>query len=125
MPTKPFKATIATLPRDNTREGTSGSAVITDGAIFVFHWVEPNTLHPMHEHPEDQLAIVFEGSLELQVEGDEEKHTINAGELFYIPANTPHSGKAVGDATLAVLNAYSPINQEFTHLAAHQPGLDG
>lgn len=43
-----------------------------------------------HSHPNEQWIYVLEGVMELIVDG--ERHTAQAGELIYIPANTVHCG---------------------------------
>lgn len=43
-----------------------------------------------HSHPNEQWIYVLDGVMELVVDG--ERHTAQAGELIYIPANTVHCG---------------------------------
>jgi quercetin dioxygenase-like cupin family protein len=49
----------------------------------------PHTEAPMHLHEEEQIAIVIEGDLEVDLDGD--VRTLHDGELAIIPAWVPHA----------------------------------
>jgi quercetin dioxygenase-like cupin family protein len=48
----------------------------------------PFTAAPIHVHAEEQVAIVIEGELEMDIDGD--VRTLHAGQLAVIPAWVPH-----------------------------------
>jgi quercetin dioxygenase-like cupin family protein len=56
-----------------------------------------------HKHPGEEI-YVLEGSLEYQAEG--KPPTVEAGEVFFVPAETIHSAKNVGSANAAELATY-------------------
>jgi quercetin dioxygenase-like cupin family protein len=58
-----------------------------------------------HTHPGEEIIYVLEGSLEYQVEG-KPPTTLNAGEVFFVPAETIHAVKNVGDGNGAELATY-------------------
>ena len=58
-----------------------------------------------HHHPGEEIIYVLEGSLEYRVEG-EPPTTLNAGEVFFVPAETNHAVKNVGTANAAELATY-------------------
>jgi quercetin dioxygenase-like cupin family protein len=118
MPDKVFKATINDMPRQSKQEGQTATAIQTNTALYVWNWLEPGIGHDPHEHPEDQLLVVFQGKLDVTIDG--EVHHLAAGELVYIPSNVPHGGLAVGDETVVELTVYGPAIEESTYLAAHQ-----
>ena len=65
----------------------------------------PGTTAPRHTHPGEEIIYVLEGSLEYQVEG-KPPTTVNAGEVFFVPAETIHAVKNVGTANGAELATY-------------------
>jgi quercetin dioxygenase-like cupin family protein len=58
-----------------------------------------------HTHPGEEIIYVLEGSLEYQVEG-KPPTTLNAGEVFFVPAETIHAVKNVGTCNAAELATY-------------------
>ena len=45
-----------------------------------------------HKHPGEEIIDVLEGSLEYTVDG-QEPTTVNAGEVFFVPADTVHAAR--------------------------------
>jgi quercetin dioxygenase-like cupin family protein len=58
-----------------------------------------------HKHPGEEIIYVLEGSLEYQVEG-KPATTLNAGEVFFVPAETIHAVRNVGSGNAAELATY-------------------
>ena len=58
-----------------------------------------------HKHPGEEIIYVLEGLLEYQVEG-EPPTTVNADEVFFVPAETIHAVKNVGSGNAAELVTY-------------------
>ena len=58
-----------------------------------------------HKHPGEEIIYILEGSLEYQIEG-EPPMTLNAGEVFFVPAETTHAVKNVGTGNAAELATY-------------------
>jgi quercetin dioxygenase-like cupin family protein len=52
-----------------------------------------NREFPRHMHPGIEIGYVLEGSIVDFKIGDALPITVNPGESFVVPANTPHSGK--------------------------------
>ena len=50
--------------------------------------------HPPHQHPEEEMTIVKEGTVEVLVDG--KLQTIGPGSVVFQPANKLHSIKNVG-----------------------------
>jgi quercetin dioxygenase-like cupin family protein len=48
-----------------------------------------------HKHPGEEIIYVLEGLLEYQVDG-QDPTTLQAGEVFFVPAETVHAVKNVG-----------------------------
>jgi quercetin dioxygenase-like cupin family protein len=58
-----------------------------------------------HKHPGEEIIYVLNGSLEYQVEG-KPPTTLEAGEIYFVPAGTIHAMKNVGIASAAELVTY-------------------
>ena len=58
-----------------------------------------------HRHPGEEIIYVLKGSLEYQIEG-EQPTTVNAGEVFFVPAEAVHAVKNVSTDTASELATY-------------------
>src|SRR5262245_10918318 len=68
--------------------------------------ISPDAPPIRHKHPGgEEIIYVLEGSLEYDVEG-RAPTTVNAGEVFFVPADTVHAVRNVGTDTAAELATY-------------------
>jgi quercetin dioxygenase-like cupin family protein len=67
--------------------------------------IDPEAPPIRHKHPGEEIIYVLEGSLEYQVDG-RQPMTVDAGEVFFVPAETVHAVKNVGSGTAAELATY-------------------
>jgi quercetin dioxygenase-like cupin family protein len=67
--------------------------------------IAPESPPIRHKHPGEEIIYVLEGSLEYQVDG-QEPTTVEAGEVFFVPAETVHAVKNVGSCNAAELATY-------------------
>jgi quercetin dioxygenase-like cupin family protein len=58
-----------------------------------------------HRHPGEEIIYVLEGSLEYEVEGSAPT-TVEAGEVFFVPAETIHAVRNVGSGNAQELATY-------------------
>ena len=65
----------------------------------------PGVAFPKHSHPGEELVYVVEGSLEYALEG-RPPVTLNAGDVLFISAGTPHAVRNVGSDKAAELATY-------------------
>ena len=74
-------------------------------------WVEldEGAAFPTHQHPHEQAVNVLEGSLELVVSG--QTHQLSAGQVFVIPPDAPHSGRAL--TRCRVLDVFAPARDDY------------
>src|SRR5882762_10606095 len=61
-------------------------------AIQVRVDLAPGVAFGKHTHPGEEIIYVLEGTLEYQV-GDKPPVTLKAGDVLFVPANTPHSAR--------------------------------
>ena len=70
-------------------------------------WEEPE---PRHHHPHEQTSYVAKGELIVYI-GDEEHH-LQAGDIFYVPSNVPHTVKILSKEVRLIDN-FNPIREDF------------
>ena len=74
-------------------------------AIQVRVDLAPGVAFGKHTHPGEEIIYVLEGTLEYQV-GDKPPVTLKAGDVLFVPANTPHSARNPGSVTGSELATY-------------------
>ncbi len=74
-------------------------------------WVEidAGAAFPEHQHPHEQVVTVLEGTLELTVGG--ERVTLRRGDVYIIPPDTPHPGRA--PEPCRVLDVFAPVRDDY------------
>ncbi len=65
----------------------------------------PNSVAPVHQHAEEQLGTVIDGSLEFDLAG--EKRILQKGDAYVVPPNVPH-GASTSEETCVVIDVFSP-----------------
>ena len=78
--------------------------------MTIAYWdVDPGAALPEHSHPHEQIANVLEGRFELTVKG--ESRILEPGQVAVIPADVPHSGKALTPCRL--LDVFHPCRDDY------------
>jgi mannose-6-phosphate isomerase-like protein (cupin superfamily) len=67
----------------------------------------------------DNIYVVLSGRITAVVDG--ETHTLNEGDLLFIPAGSPHKTTNGGDTVARALEIYAPPAGDDSH-AAPEPG---
>jgi quercetin dioxygenase-like cupin family protein len=62
-------------------------------AVLGIAEIGPSVVISRHTHPGPEISYVLEGSLALDVEGQPQRSLV-AGQSIYVPAGTPHGGRA-------------------------------
>ena len=73
-----------------------------------FIYFEPHTVAPVHQHREEQIGTVLEGSLEFELAG--EKRLLGRGDVYVIPPDVPH-GAVTSEERCITLDVFSPPRQ--------------
>ena len=76
---------------------------------FVDWRISAGAVLPEHAHPHEQVIHVFEGSLEVTVDGT--TTVLTAGMVGVVPPGSVHSGRAVTDCH--VLDVFNPIREDY------------
>ena len=98
-----------TLPHLKLRDGIHGGLYHSDQLTFGHLVLEQGALLPEHHHINEQWTHVIEGSLEFTLDG--ETQIMSPGISVYIPANTPHSARAL--TLCKLIDAFLPVREDF------------
>lgn len=99
------------------------NAIKTDGALVVFNHITPEMPDSdTHDHPFDQLALIFGAPLEFVLDGT--PYVVEDGGYLYIPAGVPHSGKLADKSEKKAslnIDIFSPPREDYLFLVENQP----
>src|SRR5215813_1471531 len=82
--------------------GWKGRYFHSDNLTFGYYAVDPGARIHEHFHPNEEIWHVIEGELEVTIAG--ETRFAGPGSVAIIPANTPHSVKAVSAGRAIVVD---------------------
>jgi quercetin dioxygenase-like cupin family protein len=99
-------------------EETGGAVSMTETAPG------PDAGPPLHRHDFDEAFYVLEGKLTFQVE--DERFTVGAGELAFVPRGVAHTFANLSDAPARQLIVCTPAGFErlFARMAAERQGVE-
>jgi quercetin dioxygenase-like cupin family protein len=83
--------------------------------------LEPNSVVPEHQHPNEQLGMVLQGTMRFTIGG--ERRDLVAGDTYNIPGNVPHDA-VTGPQGAVVIDVFSPVRADwarFTPETARAP----
>ena len=94
--------------------GISARFVTGSRIMFSFVRLAPGAVMPDHNHPHEQLGYVLEGTMVLNLAGDE--RTLQPGDAYTIPGGVTHRAVGGPDGCL-VLDAFNPPREEYLERA--------
>jgi quercetin dioxygenase-like cupin family protein len=74
---------------------------------------KPRAVAPVHQHREEQIGTVLEGSLEFELAG--EKRILRRGDVYVIPPDVPH-GAVTHEEGCITLDVFSPPREGLREL---------
>lgn len=85
-------------------------------SIQHYHF-EPGSGVPLHDHPHEQLGIVFRGSMRFSIPKDDAAEEtrdsiVASGESYAIPGGEPHAAVNDGDVAAVGIDVFSPPRLE-------------
>ena len=69
------------------------------------HTIQPNSVAPMHTHPNEQMGMMLEGEFEMKI-GDKTR-LLKKGDIYRVPPNVIHGGVTKGKVA-SIIEAFSP-----------------
>lgn len=65
----------------------------------------PHSGFPRHRHPEEQISIVREGTMEFEV--GESRQVVRPGDVIIVPPHVPHAG-TTGEGLCRLIDIFAP-----------------
>jgi len=81
-----------------------------DRLMFIFVRIDPNAEVPYHQHINEQVGTVIEGTMRITIGG--ETRSVTIGDAYHIPPNVPHSVVADEHGCL-VIDVFSPPRDDY------------
>lgn len=104
---------VADITPKKIHEGCLTRLVAGQNALISFLRIEPHTLFPIHQHPNEQLMIVVEGEIEEIVEG--KSHLLKKGNVIILPPNIEHGGRTL-DVPCEIIDIFSPPREDYLRM---------
>lgn len=89
--------------------GFTARMIHTEQMTLAYVDVAEGAALPEHRHVHEQVINLLEGRFELTVDG--ESHVLEAGQVYAIPSNVPHSGRGI--TRCRILDVFQPVREDF------------
>jgi len=100
------------LPRERVTDKLERRIINGDRMMLTHVYLKKGCVVPMHQHENEQLTYVLEGSLRFTIGGDSQREImVRTGEVLHLPSNVPHAAVAEED-TLDV-DIFTPPRQDW------------
>ncbi|MFM9947531.1 MAG: cupin domain-containing protein [Saprospiraceae bacterium] len=90
-------------------KGFHARFIHTEQTTLAFVEIEAGAVLPMHSHVHEQITQVWEGQLELTIEG--ESKVYEKGMVAVIPSHAKHAGVAL--TTCKVFDIFCPVREDY------------
>jgi quercetin dioxygenase-like cupin family protein len=99
-------------------DGVLSRAVQGEHITLAVVELAPGCEVPEHQHPNEQLGLVIQGSMTFEIGG--ERRQLAAGDTYNIPANVLHRVTAGPNGGVAV-DCFSPVRADWVRFTALPP----
>ena len=90
--------------------GVLGRTVEGDQLTMAVVELEPDSVVPQHEHHNEQIGVVLQGSLTFTIGG--ERRDLVAGDTYKIPGHVPHD-VVTGPRGAVVIDVFAPVRADW------------
>ncbi len=101
------------IPPQQIWNGILGRTVHGERVTMSLLELEPFTVVPEHDHENEQLGILLEGSVTFRI--GEETREVGPGGMWRILANVPHA-VTTGPAGAVLVEVFSPVRHDWDAL---------
>ena len=102
-----------TLRAKDIPGGVRRKVISTDNIMVVQYIYEPGAVFPKHQHPQEQIVIIYKGELEFWIKDEKNRYHLKPGSILTIPGNILHGASVVGSEIVQSINIFHPIKEEF------------
>jgi quercetin dioxygenase-like cupin family protein len=99
-------------------DGVAARVVAGEGVSLAVIELDPGALVPEHRHPNEQLGVVIEGTVDWRI--GEETRTLGPGGTWQIPGDMPHEVRA-GDEGAVVVDVFAPVRADWGRFEPEPP----
>ncbi|MDW9670251.1 cupin domain-containing protein [Sinorhizobium meliloti] len=101
------------IPPEALGEGVQRRYVYGEKGMFVIFDLKKGAVVPWHQHPNEQITYIQDGSVQVQVRepNGENTYRVSAGQTLVIPGNMPHRFVALEDTV--DLDVFAPPRQDW------------
>jgi len=100
------------MPKTELRPDLHRRFIATERVMLAQLYLEPGSVVPYHEHENEQLTYILEGTLRFWLGEDQsEVVDVHAGEVLHIPSWLPHKAEAL-ERTVDV-DIFTPPRQDW------------
>ena len=71
-----------------------------------------------HSHPFDQTILIIEGSIMLELDGEEKE--CGPQTIVRVPAGVPHTGWPIGGKPVINMDVFAPPREDYLHITEYQ-----
>lgn len=109
---------FADLAGFSPADGIVGRALFGQHAQLTLVEFEPDTVAPLHTHPQEQLSIVLRGTEIFMVDGVEQ--VLGPMQGYVVAGNHPHGARS-GTEGATALEVFFPLRQDYVDARAGRP----
>lgn len=98
------------IPKEQMSPTFARQVIHTDSMTIARVYMKVGCSVPEHQHPNEQVSIVYEGSMRF-VFADGREVVVKAGEAMQIPSGVPHGAVALED--VVAMDIFTPQRQDW------------
>ena len=106
---------VASAPAQQIWDGIAGRVVHGERLTLGLIELEPNAVLPEHQHENEQVGMVIEGSITFRI--GTERQALGPGGTYRIPSNVPHDA-VIGPEGAVVIDVFAPVREDWKTLPA-------
>jgi quercetin dioxygenase-like cupin family protein len=99
------------IPKEQLSPTFSRQVIHTDSMTIARVYLKAGCSVPEHHHVNEQVSIIYEGSLKFVFAPDGREVVVKPGDALEIPSNLPHSAVALEDTV--AMDIFSPPRQDW------------
>ncbi|HEY3739307.1 MAG TPA: cupin domain-containing protein [Bryobacteraceae bacterium] len=99
------------IPKEQLNPTFARQVIHTELMTLARVYMKDGCFVPEHHHPNEQVSIVYEGSLKFVFPTEGREVVVHAGDALEIPANLPHSAVALEDTV--AMDVFTPPRQDW------------
>ena len=100
------------MPKEKVTDTIDRRLVTGERMMLAHVYLERGSVVPMHQHENEQISYVLEGTLRFWIESEDAKPIeATSGQVLTIPSNVHHKAEALEDTLTA--DVFSPPRQDW------------